>query len=1696
MKHRKFIKRLISFCAALLISATTLLSQPIQAEAAMKSGYITHSPLLTGDTMAIDEINPWELECFAVFMSNFCIPFVDSYASSFSSSNKEVGSKGGGLAALQFATGGDINADSIVRRMTTYVMDNLANKAQPLSVIPYTMPSVGGPATEKVSDKLDSTNTAYGLAANGRYAMLSDLFPLISAVHQNSSPTFSSGISIDWSDGTKAEELLSHPWIACVTSTDRQKQMHDLTPATGVLHKFYLAQDVAGAADLNSLVFDMTNAWDVQIPSQCLLYAAYKDGGAYIQNVTELLEKADTLPLYIDAIGNIGVMKPDNTFIIVIPAVLNQYITKDHIINLINAPMMNTLCSSTNRFEVSATASGVSAIHNDFSVFGTAEAEKKGLPVLAAGLGSTLGDSTKPGTSFLYNLASDYENFTAHYGNTTGAIADSTYTAFIRDGFDFKEHLRWSTAIAYHLDPSSGLDIQNYCQSKKNNTYDESNTFLVINGTTLKLGVEKFSYANQLWRLRDDALPPEGTPLIMTDISKNRMYEILGTFQTAAQLLASCGFTKTNNIQSDYYMLNQGSADAKPVLSGIRGGNGDSGFLVFSPIGYDFRCESGLSSYNAENFNKLVTASIDTLHGKTYFNDSAERDLAGKAFLFHSLFINNFTLGEFFKTNPNLDNSYGTLVTGKADAKASADCVPYLKTVELHANYVYAKEDDKTKYFATNWVRIAPATGTLSTAASYLGLREGTTFSDFASDMYYTYLITYGFIGSKSSSTTSAFNEELLGKIGNTCKTLTPEEAGENIMTQGLTAEQKEQAAKDNAYLALSPDKKGREHRIKLFMGLAEDFLIKAYDETCYGKTESDYFKTLTSTSHSFIHLNNFATNFTTKNIVANWEVVMPSIMLILLIAIVVLGTLNGKKLTWIACNLLIMACMLITLPSVAEITPYVVEKVTDKAFKDIVGTMCVSEAVADDAMRISIEKQFAASNQAEDIKKAVQSLSAMSTTGSLMLKQDMTRKVISKTDGQTYTELKGLATAQWLLPRLLSMTGADKEADSNNYVYRALGEKRLELRAMNLTGKVQSNGTSIVNANLEAVLKRYHKVESKDIKTDFNKSNFKRDNTWTSYALRNENLFASSMTDLVLLKAGGNSLADNNCANLSPEKAYQNIIVDLAQYDGTIDTYTNSIGYLQGTESIYPYFYLVARDSLLNVTEKESLDELSVQTYYNLMIHSENDSNNLTVYAGDVIDCGSLEYLFRAYIPYLVAYQEAAEESEELKKRIGSAYDVYSDEPKSFLFECNWADKILTKYGYGEDADPFSYPDRKNREMIFSRCQLNNYIAQNPSFKIKDLTEVELRCIEINDKIDVQWTMLLNYVTTPGVTPQILAEEMALRATLIFNETIAKDRVINENYALYPSAVSLRTINFDTMMKMVLMSNFGLIDTNQQSMPIVYAESGPISGFLLLLLAWAVTVFVPALADICMGIAFYVTIFSCIYNAAVDGKDKLKVIGGASASAFIFTVETSLYILAYRFVIGDVNRLLTVKQLNAGTTAATGKIFVLVIITGIYVFLIFKRSINCLKNFKDMGFQMWASYSKKTYDAFMGGLTKIRNKLSGGSRKDTGSSSLPALGKKKSLSGLLGTVSAKMDGGEVEIKSSKKNPVNVHEVNTADQPTYVYDEKEFRKRNSGYTVPQGSTIGDLYKKYGTEDTTDKDAKKEKKTGPKVKPND
>lgn len=1612
MKHKSLLSTVLTLCLAVVLILST--SIPKKVYAASTSGYLTHSPLLSGDTMAVDEIDPWEMECYAVFMSNFCVPFVDAYVTSFNSTASR-GSKGAGLEALQFATGGDITSDSIVRNMTTYVIDNLSKYYKPLVVKNY---AINGSYTGEFEDKSQLVKTSSTEKDREyRQAVLADLLPIVSGIFDNVN-NLGQVPSFDYD--TFPEQVWNHAWVAGVTQDSSTNNLQDFTITQGVLGDFYLANDTLDDTIFDKIVFSMRDGWDVQIPSQCLLYAVYKnennqDNLSFIQS---LLDNAETLTLNMDLIGNIGTIK-DEEFIVIIPAYLNQHITTDYTINLLGSAFIDSLCTSTDKKAIAAGSSGVRAVNNEIG--GKLET------ILKAGIGASIykGSNIKEGTSFLYNLATDYMPKDKLYKDKR--LSTSTYRTFLEEPFDIKNHLRWSTVVNYKADTINGLDMQNYVIKRGGVVKLNNDAYLVKNGNTYNVQENNnFGYSTSWNRVKEVG---------------NSFAEKCSVFQTAAQLYTANTLTasterKELNIKFKFIQLKKGINESKFILSGI--GEDNKSELVYTPIGADY---SGISWLDTEihdwqlvsassilnTFKQMASLSIDMLHGKSYLGNKDIEMKLGNAI--HSLNVSS---------NDKKENNIIELIANSETEEISLSHYILGKKIENDITSAYSEHAPK---LTSQWVRIAPASGILNAAASYLGLREDCVFSEFASDMYFSYLNIYGFLNTSDDKNQGhIFDKGLFGALGSICNKLTSVELGKAIMKQGLTAEQKEMALKENAYLMLSPGEDGREYRSKMISGFIEGLLIDGYAKTCYGSTDSDYFQTLNKTSNSFLTLNSYSENWLTKALVINWSTVMSILLLFISIIVVIFGTLNGKKLPWIFVNLILNASMLILLPSVAEITPYVVEKVTEKAFKDVIGTMTISEAVEDDTIRADIAKQF--SGYSEDIIAAVDSLSAMSTSGSLMLKQDMTRKVMPSTTSETYDSLKGLASVQWLLPNLLSMTGASSQDALNDYVYRSLGEKRNELRLMEFD---TINSESNIN-NLDEDLMIYF---NSNYNIDFlNNTVYKSKSTVGNSKVH--------ITNLLLSKLNNNNLNLNDFINDSVfTNTTDKLLNEIASY--TSENYTNAIGYLQGTETILPYFYLVAKDALLNATNQSDFDALTVQDYFNVIKHTDENkneaySNKLTLYENNVIDVVDLEYLFKVYIPYLVSLQDAAKEHLGDKK-IGDAYIIYKDEPKAFLYECNWADKILNAYGYGKDVQPSTYKMNYGRDMIFSRAQFVEYQAEQLKkgeiFTAKNLTDVELRCIEINEEIDKQWTLLINYITTKGVTMDILAEQMALTATLTFNELMSKDRVVNSNLALYPNAVSLRTINFDTMMKMILMSNFGLADTNQDSMKIVLAESGIIFGIILLVLAALVTTVVPWLMNIAMATVFYASILSCIHNACVDSKDKLKTCGGATISTIILTIYTAIYVYSYSWIIGDVSKVLNIHNLSSGTTLATGKLLAVGVITCIYIFLLIKRILNSILNFKDMSFQMWASYSKSTYDGFTGSMKALTNKLLGADTSSQGRS-LGSQSEEKS--------EVIIKNEEIKVKTDPNKPIHTKETNNSDEATYLFgDERIKAGADSGY---------------------------------------
>lgn len=90
------------------------------------------SPLMS-DAFTIEDWNQWEMLCFGIFLSNFCQPFEDDYYSAFTEGATQ-GSKGRGIEALKFSSGGDATANGYLADMLNYCIESQTQSYKPIYV--------------------------------------------------------------------------------------------------------------------------------------------------------------------------------------------------------------------------------------------------------------------------------------------------------------------------------------------------------------------------------------------------------------------------------------------------------------------------------------------------------------------------------------------------------------------------------------------------------------------------------------------------------------------------------------------------------------------------------------------------------------------------------------------------------------------------------------------------------------------------------------------------------------------------------------------------------------------------------------------------------------------------------------------------------------------------------------------------------------------------------------------------------------------------------------------------------------------------------------------------------------------------------------------------------------------------------------------------------------------------------------------------------------------------------------------------------------------------------------------------------------------------------------------------------------------------------------------------------------------------
>jgi hypothetical protein len=406
------------------------------------------------------------------------------------------------------------------------------------------------------------------------------------------------------------------------------------------------------------------------------------------------------------------------------------------------------------------------------------------------------------------------------------------------------------------------------------------------------------------------------------------------------------------------------------------------------------------------------------------------------------------------------------------------------------------------------------------------------------------------------------------------------------------------------------------------------------------------------------------------------------------------------------------------------------------------------------------------------------------------------------------------------------------------------------------------------------------------------------------------------------------------------------------------------------------------------------------------------------------------------------------------------SSYDLYKDNNKSWMYRSNWVVKIMensmytkpttvkdsngTTYEVLNPAMPDTYP--ANRPMVFSEAQrIESGLSE------ADLTLVELKCININKNTSRSWTLLLNYANTTGMNKEVMLRQMALNSLIEFNKEFSPTGLLSGSKAMYPNSIDLRAISFDSVMKMLMINITKDVTYIQgDTMKNIVEDSDIFTAILLLASAFLCCYIIPLFRNVVLAAIFYLGLLA-IVRAIISGhKTKAKISLGYIVSNILFLVMTLVYygVFSGLMAITTTDEVLTVQSVQVNVGNPVWCFIIIIVVSLVYIFGMYKMLNHCFKNFRDMGFEVYAELTQLATSNIADKFDSLGSKLAnwGAGKDDTGSSTqgVKGSGSKQNV-----TANVTIDGGSVETEitgdSSLKN-VNAKTQTEYDSTTYSYN--------------------------------------------------
>lgn len=1494
---------------------------------------------------------------------------------------------------------------------------------------------------------------------------------------------------------------------------------------TFYLPTFYVKSN-DGTTDIK--IFDLNDSWDLQTWA---LWSTDADLSEFSDKAYENLKTMceQHSKLYLDTFGNI-VAEVSGRYIILVPAAANQHLTTTPTINMLNSVVLNGryTSQSLSGLQVNVTSKGYSDADQAF-----------GLTVSGD---STLIEGGQTGEfylafdtdTYLYNLWMDAEDYLMQ--NSGGDINDY-----------YEEHFSMAKAFSELASSTLNRSSSGYSLKANINGYATNDTMnWLIAGWKTSPGLESMAtYASIAAQILGNVLTQDPTAKVI-DYMHTNVSEQDPIFGDPGYIVVSEQVGKGNSWSDSLVnsVLKYVDGSDTDVYTGVVGMPTPSEMRSYLD---GTRAPTLLKLDNNQGNNSLTTGTLTGLYSDSQLISwllcgSVTDSIADLQYTTNN---SSIRVGAVMQNAMLKQNILQLKVSSAAElsTKTVTQMAEYLNdAVALDGGYGLSVNmfgvtfgdggtidwggngQKRMKNAVQRVQKVYTRNQNMVCAENVLSLQDGTQFAAWTPWIYITYLEVYGIDGDNSN-----FNDQ----IWSAGLDLLNIDGSDLLDGVYLSDEDKQKSINDYTYLMLHPTA-GRDYRANILLDWISDLVYNSYVSIVYGSNAYDYAGGLGSSSGSgFLKFNNYEDNFFTGWFIQGYIQYAVVIVGVGAVAILLVALIMKKRLAWILLSLLMLVNVVLLMPSIGDLTPTLASNMVQEMFKSHMTYWCISESIANQQLEetyISSMNNGATGLDAGTVYVYIKQLNTVTLDRTLMIKQDISKKIIENSTG-IMNIVQQNASTRWLLPRLMSQFTGDNQ--TLDYVYTTLGDMFDNWSSMYWVYEPDDrNNAKTINASSQAAGEEATKLTSTQKKTAYwadylgtsaeemlsstnsdglyNTSNasksgytgsmfvgtaatsignikclnpdsatiigwaspyLKSGSSWeTWHSISRESIEADSdsslahtqfymipglsvpvkknlhnsdveeswetyaeyfnMDDPTYLDTSGNPAVPGVTASSdrSLTSVQQDFQTALTRLENEASNYNprevgaqDEFGFLWATENPGSYFYQVVKDSF--AVDNKTVAELTggIQGYYvesSLTGLEERVSAMHLANTGEVRDILDLQEMFTNMIPYLASVQYAACGTNGTNGIFGDTkldnYHVYNDNYASWLFRSNWVTKIvenevLTKpctvkydgveYYIADPTDPRCYP--QERPMVFSDAQKYVYGLSD-----SELTLVEVKCCQLNTAVERQWTLLLNYVNTSGMTSEVMFRQMALAALLEFDTEFSDTGIQTSATKLYPTSVDLRYLSFDSIMKMLMINSSGNASyIYGDTMKGVINNSDILSAILLLIGAFLSQTVIPLFRDLLMALVFYLGLWSVICNIFAGGKAKLKVCAGFTISNAIYLVMTLLYFAVFGLMLqmSSADEVLSLSSITVDNGPPTWEFIIIIAVSLLYIWGSWKMLKFVIKNYRDLGFEVYATWSNMLAGKITDSVDSLKSSFS---NRDSSGSSGGAVGSGASSGG------------------------------------------------------------------------------------------